>query len=92
MATSYDPRISPVTFNSLQDVRNHQWVGNAWSDSAAFAAIDEFALNDKFPLADRAEAIRLAAKNGMGLDDEQSGYGVEDQTLINQLIESYDNL
>jgi hypothetical protein len=51
----------------IEAIREHQFVGNAHSDSGIFAAIHEFAMDESKPVAHRAEALWIMGDRGMGL-------------------------
>lgn len=57
-----------ITFTSIQQIRDHQFVGNAASDMKAFNAIDKFIRTEGVSLDDKYEAIDLMGINGMGLE------------------------
>lgn len=60
-----------MRFKSIQEIRDHKWVGNFHADSEAFKAVDAFASREfTHTLAERAEAWRIAAKVGMGLTEQ----------------------
>ena len=75
-------------FTSIKQIRAHKWVGNAMSDSPAFAAVDGFARDSSAnTVADRAEALRVMCRNGMGLTDEAQGIvGQSDQEQLDEYI------
>lgn len=55
---------------TIQDVRDMKWAGNHHSDSDKFRAVDNFIFAN---LANREvckEALDIAAKNGMGVDEK----------------------
>lgn len=56
-----------ITFNTIDDIRNHQWVGNAASDMKGFNAIAAFVKRADVPLDEKYEAIDLMGINAMGL-------------------------
>lgn len=55
-----------MTFDSVDAIRSHQFVGNHAADSAAFEAIHEFASDWQHPVGERAEALRIMQDAGMG--------------------------
>lgn len=63
-----------LNFNNIEQIKQHRFVGNAYSDQAAFNAIHDFVMNDNNSVADRAEALRFMSDEGMGCgrDDEMS--------------------
>jgi len=56
-----------VNFNSIEEIRNHQFYGNYAFDHQAFQGIRRFVEDEKNSLADRAEAVRLTCDRGMGM-------------------------
>jgi hypothetical protein len=64
---------------NINDIRNHQFVGNHAGDSEAFQYIETFARNEKNSTADRAEALRIMGTRGMGLTMEEMGYRNDEQ-------------
>lgn len=56
---------------TIEQIREHQFVGNAHSDSGIFAAIHEFAMDESQPVAHRAEALWIMGDRGMGLTVEE---------------------
>lgn len=57
-----------ITFTSIQQIRDHQFVGNAASDMKAFDAIHNFVVDPTTSVDDKYEALDLMGINGMGLD------------------------
>lgn len=66
-----------MKFNNIEQIKAHQWIGNAYNDQPAMNAIDVFAQDTNNALADRAEALRQLSDACMGcgrdehLTDEQ---------------------
>jgi hypothetical protein len=56
---------------TIDEIRAHEFVGNAHSDSDIFAAIHDFAIDESQPVAHRAEALWIMADRGMGLSIEE---------------------
>jgi hypothetical protein len=82
--TNHLKSITPLT---IEAIRAWEFCGNAWSDGLAFKSIDEFVLDGDKPAADRAEALRVMGRNGMGLTDEEMGIaGKSDEQ---QVLEYY---
>lgn len=54
---------------TIQDIRGHEWVGNAFSDSPAFMAIDAFIQREDVSVEDRIEALEIMGRDGMGIDE-----------------------
>lgn len=52
---------------TIEQIREHQFVGNAYDDHDVAVAIHEFAMNESQPVAQRAEALWIMASRGMGL-------------------------
>lgn len=64
-------------FKTIQQIQNHQFIGNHAADCDAFNRIEAFARNESHSVADRAEAVRIMQDKGMGagrseeMSDEQ---------------------
>lgn len=56
---------------TIEQIREHQFLGNAHSDHDIFAAIHEFAIDESQPVAHRAEALWIMGDRGMGLTVEE---------------------
>lgn len=52
---------------TIEQIREHGFVGNAFSDHDIFAAIHAFAMDESQPVAHRAEALWIMGERGMGL-------------------------
>ncbi len=72
---------------TISAIRTHQFVGNAHSDSLAFDAIDRYAADVDHTISERAEALRIMAHKGMGLEGEQAGDNLTDEQLVQQFME-----
>ena len=71
---------------TLQQIQNHQFIGNFGSDSQAFQDIDTFALNTDNPLSERAEVLRIMTDKGMGC-------GRDEQMSDSEIVQDYlDNI
>lgn len=55
-----------MTFDSVDSIRLHNFVGNHASDAEAFDAIHQFASDLERPIGERAEALRIMQDVGMG--------------------------
>ena len=80
-----------MTFNTLQEIKDHQFIGTHFHDSAVFRAIDTFTLRDDVPIADKAEAIRIMVDKGMGCGREEQ---FTDEELVSSqlaLMAEYNN-
>jgi hypothetical protein len=75
-----------MNFVNIESIRRHKFVGNAHSDEKAFAAICSFADNYNNELCDRAEALRIMAKQGMGLSGHAAGDNLSDGELVASYI------
>lgn len=73
-------------FQTIEQVRAHKFVGNAMSDADAFRAIDAFAADRKRPLAERAEALRIQMRDGMGLSGRDACEHWSDADLVHQFM------
>jgi hypothetical protein len=56
---------------TIEQIREHQFVGNAHSDSDIFAEIHRFAMDEAQPVAHRAEALWIMGDRGMSLTVEE---------------------
>lgn len=75
-----------MKFNTIQEIQNHQFFGNHFSDHTAFKAIDQFVLDESNSIADRAESLRVMSDKGMSCGrDEQ----ISDIDLVTEYIEEY---
>lgn len=75
---------SQHTFQSIQEIRDHQFIGNYASDSAAFNAIDTYIRDASNSLPNRAEATMLLALKGMGLAPYPAHY--TDRMIVNEYL------
>lgn len=71
-----------MQFDNIEAVRKYSWAGNAHSDHDAMTAIDAFVANDTHSIADRAEALRIMGRDGMGLEGEDNGDDLTDEELV----------
>lgn len=55
-----------VTFTSIEDIKNHNWWGNAYRDMPAFKEIDRIVQSNEWTVADKAEALRIMFDYAMG--------------------------
>lgn len=76
-----------MKFKTLAQVRAHQFAGNHHSDHPAFAAIETFAQDTSHSMSDRAEALRIMGRDGMGLDPQSNGEEISDEQLIAEFFE-----
>ncbi len=58
--------LKSMHFDNIDQIRAHRFVGNAYSDMPAFMAINYFVEDERYSVADRAEAIRHMTDYGMG--------------------------
>jgi CO dehydrogenase/acetyl-CoA synthase epsilon subunit len=72
----------PITFTDIQQIKDHQFVGNHYHDSQAFDAIDRFVQDDNTSIADKAEALRQMQDRGMGC-------GRDEETTDEVFVETY---
>lgn len=74
--------------HSLSSIRAIQWVGNHHSDSQSFRRVDRFVQDSSHSVADRAAALRIMARDGMGLTGDDAGDGVPDDVLVQRYLDS----
>ncbi len=67
--TNHQKAITPLT---IEGIRAWAWVGNAWSDGEAFNSIHRFVSDESHSVEERAEALWIMGREGMGLDPEQN--------------------
>jgi hypothetical protein len=80
--------LQPITPLTIEGIREWKWCGNAWSDGPAFTSVHEFALNPANSIADRAEALRISGRDGMGLTDEEMCIvGLSDQEQVDEYVD-----
>lgn len=72
--------MTEIIFKEIEAIRAHEFVGNAFSDGPAFNAICQF-VDDDHTTAERAEALRIMARKGMGLSGEDAGDDLSDEDL-----------
>lgn len=58
---------SDIKFTSIQQIREHRFIGNHAQDSKAFNAIEQFVRNSE-NVDEQYEALDLMGINGMGLE------------------------
>lgn len=74
-----------IAFNTIQEIQNHEFVGNHYSDCNAFNAIDTFVQNASNSLSDRAEALRVMSDKGMGCGRDEH---MSDEEVVRSYIDS----
>jgi hypothetical protein len=79
-----------TVFTDIQAIRDHKFVGNHYSDNAAFDAIELFAADDKNSILERSEALRIMAKKGMGLDDNEAMTHMSDEDMVADFMFEYE--
>jgi hypothetical protein len=57
-------------------------------DMSAFNAIEAFASDTTRSMYDRAEALRIMGREGMGLDPVDNGEHLSDEDLVEEFLES----
>lgn len=62
----------PIQFNTIEEIRQHRFIGNFHDDYPAFRGIRQFVEDASHPLAERAEAIRIEISEGMGMTPESA--------------------
>lgn len=73
-----------VIFNKIEEIKEHAFAGNAYSDHDAFEAICDFADDLNHSVPDRAEALRIMARKGMGLTGVQAGEHLSDEAFLEE--------
>lgn len=73
-----------MTFDSIEQIKAHQFAGNHYMDSDAFNAIDAFVQDEKTSLADKAEALRVMGDKGMGIGRDEH---ISDQDLVTEYLD-----
>lgn len=73
-----------MVFDSIEQIKAHQFVGNYHSDSEAFNAIETFVLKKGTSLADQAEALRVMGDKGMGIGRDEH---MSDQELVDAYLD-----
>lgn len=68
-------------FDNLDQIRNVKFVGNHFNDMGTFDGIREFAEDKNQTLSDRAEALRIMLREGMGMAEFDSLSDTEVLTL-----------
>lgn len=68
-----------MIFKTLNEIKQHQFVGNHASDHEAFSAIELFVHDISNSVPDRAEALRDMGQRGMGFDREEH---ISDKQLV----------
>lgn len=61
-----------ATLKTIQDVRDLKWAGNHHFDSGRFRAVDDFILENRGDRGVCREAMEIASRNGMGVDEKVS--------------------
>lgn len=75
----------PITFTTIEQITSHQFVGNHYSDSLAFNAIDQFVQNENTSIADKAEALRQMQDRGMGCGRDED---TSDEDFVEMYLDS----
>lgn len=71
-----------TTFTNIEQIKQHQFIGNHASDYSAFNGIDAFVQDESTSIADKAEALRQMQDRGMGC-------GRSEELTDEQFVESY---
>ena len=79
-----------IKFDTLAQIQAHEFVGCHAFDHEAFTAIEQFALNEAHPIADRAEALRVMGREGMGLTPEENLEHMPDDEFIQDFLDTYE--
>lgn len=72
---------------TIGEILDHKFVGNHFSDAAAFDAIDDFVECKANSITDRAAAIRHMYVVGMGLKGEEACSQMSDEGIVSNHIE-----
>jgi len=72
-----------MEFKTIEEIKNHRFVGNHWSDGSAFGGIHDFVVNPKNSIEDRAEALRQMSDRGMGCGRDEH---VPDQKIVDDYM------
>jgi len=78
-----------MEFKTIEEIKNHRFVGNHWSDHKAFDAIDKFAQDTNNSISDRAEALRQMSDKGMGCGRSPE---MTDLQLLEELEEYWNSM
>lgn len=68
--------------DTIEKIREHQFVGNFHSDSQAMDQIERFYQDESNSISERAEAAHIMLVKGMGCDDNDYGV-VSDEQYVN---------
>lgn len=74
-----------MKFTAIEQITAHRFIGNHYSDSDAFKAIETFALDMNNSVADRAESLRVMGDVGMDIGREEH---LSDEELLQAYEES----
>jgi hypothetical protein len=64
---------------TIEDIRQISWAGNHFQDCKNFEMVRSFAGDSDNVMSERAEACRIAAKQGMGIDCDS---GLSDEQVV----------
>lgn len=76
-----------MQFTSFAQIQQHEFVGNYYGDQDAFDAIEAFARDESKSVFERASALRVMYRTGMGLDGVDGGDLLSDADLLAEFIE-----
>lgn len=75
-----------MKFTSLAQIQAHVFIGNHASDHAAFNAIDAFAADPTNSIEDRAEALWIMGREGMGLDADTNLEHLSPDAMVDEFM------
>ena len=78
-------KLPKVDFTSIEQIKKHDWWGNAYHDMPAFMAIGRFVKDEANSMEASAEAIRQQTDAGMGMGREDH---ISDIDLVTEWIEN----
>jgi hypothetical protein len=74
-----------MKFETIEQIKAHEWAGCYFSDSHAFHACEQFFLDTRNSIADRAACIRVIDEVGMGLDPSP----LSDEELVEEATREF---
>lgn len=77
-----------MRFDTISQIKSHQFVGNFMSDQTAFRAIYVFVSDTTRPIFERAEALRILGRVGMGLTPLENLEHLSDEARLQKFIDS----
>ncbi|MNE18027.1 hypothetical protein D3C80_1110320 [compost metagenome] len=74
-----------ISFTNIEQIKQHQFIGNHYHDCSAFNGIDAFVQDEKNSVEDKAEALRQMQDRGMGCG---RGEELSDEQFVEQYLDS----